>query len=301
MTFNQVNYFLTVAQYLNFTRAAVSLFVTQSTLSRSISALENELEVALLERDYHNVKLTPAGELMYKEMQGIMGAITGLLHRVQVLGSSENGRLVIGVLDGQMVEPSVLAALRNMSDNFPQFGVDIRRMRHQELINDLTSNNLQVAETIITDDTVLDEDIDYLRIKDVSNYLISQKDDMIGVQESTLSLLDGRVLLTPEDLHPGIVSINKSIAEAGISPIIKAASALELQQLWLEAGMGVSICNQGHVIYSSLNLRQLVAAPLDELQKDSIVLLWNKNHCTPTLNQFLSYVKEDIERFTDMT
>ena len=41
MTFNQINYFLNVAKHLSFTKAASSLFITQSTLSRSIASLED--------------------------------------------------------------------------------------------------------------------------------------------------------------------------------------------------------------------------------------------------------------------
>ena len=52
MTFNQINYFLNVAKHLSFTKAASSLFITQSTLSRSIASLEDELGVVLLKRDF---------------------------------------------------------------------------------------------------------------------------------------------------------------------------------------------------------------------------------------------------------
>jgi len=69
MTFNQINYFLAVADQLNFTKAAASLFVTQSTLSRSIAALEEEIGTPLLYRDFHAVKLTPAGEILHIEMK----------------------------------------------------------------------------------------------------------------------------------------------------------------------------------------------------------------------------------------
>ena len=71
MTFNQINYFLTIAKHLNFTQAASELFVAQSTLSRSMAALEAEIGVKLLQRDFHNVTLTAAGELMYCEMEKI--------------------------------------------------------------------------------------------------------------------------------------------------------------------------------------------------------------------------------------
>ena len=43
MTFNQIKYFLTVAECLSFTEAAKRLFITQPALSRQIGAMEEEL------------------------------------------------------------------------------------------------------------------------------------------------------------------------------------------------------------------------------------------------------------------
>lgn len=89
MTFNQINYFLTIAKHLNFTQAASELFVAQSTLSRSMAVLEAEIGVKLLQRDFHNVTLTAAGELMYCEMEKIMAEIGIVVHRVQAVANNE--------------------------------------------------------------------------------------------------------------------------------------------------------------------------------------------------------------------
>ena len=48
----------------SFTRAAKQLFVSHSTTSRAVSALERELGVPLLARDRHTVALTPAGQTL---------------------------------------------------------------------------------------------------------------------------------------------------------------------------------------------------------------------------------------------
>lgn len=291
MTFNQINYFLAVAQSLNFTRAATNMFVTQSTLSRSIMALETELGVTLLERDFHDVRLTPAGEVMYKEMQEIMERINGVIHRVQEMGGKENDRLVIGLLDGQEVEASILMALKILSDRFPQFTVDIKRMPHQELINEIKTNRLDAAETIISADTVLGENISHLLIKEVGNYLVASVNDPIWEQEPSVAAINGRILVSSANSHPGIVSVNKSIAEAGVSPKIKKAPDTQTEQVWLEAGMGVTICNQGQVLYRSAVFRSLRTALLHELPKASIVLIWNTENHTPSLETLCSFIE----------
>src|SRR4051812_42865459 len=58
----QLDAFLTVAQTLNFTKAADQLHITQSALSQRIMKLEEELETSLFIRDRAGLKLTEAAQ-----------------------------------------------------------------------------------------------------------------------------------------------------------------------------------------------------------------------------------------------
>src|SRR4051812_22196060 len=57
----QLEYFAAVARHRHFTRAAETLFVTQSALSQQVRRLEEELGMALLNRTSRGVELTAAG------------------------------------------------------------------------------------------------------------------------------------------------------------------------------------------------------------------------------------------------
>lgn len=72
MEIRQLKYFSAVADTLNFSRAAESLFVSQSTLSKQIADLEKELGVVLLKRDKRTVELTPAGKIFLNEAKAIL-------------------------------------------------------------------------------------------------------------------------------------------------------------------------------------------------------------------------------------
>lgn len=61
MTTQQIKYFLSLATELHFWKAAEKLFISQSTLSRQIQSLEEEIGYQLFKRDKRNVKLTDAG------------------------------------------------------------------------------------------------------------------------------------------------------------------------------------------------------------------------------------------------
>ena len=58
MEIRQLKYFAAVADTLNFSRAAETLFISQSALSKQIADLERELGMVLLQRDKRSVRLT---------------------------------------------------------------------------------------------------------------------------------------------------------------------------------------------------------------------------------------------------
>ena len=62
MELSQLKIFVAVAETGSFTKAAKRLFVSHSTTSRAVSALETELGTALFERDNRVFGLTEAGE-----------------------------------------------------------------------------------------------------------------------------------------------------------------------------------------------------------------------------------------------
>ena len=66
MDFRVLQYFVTVAQELNFTRAAEKLQMSQPPLSNQIRALEEELGVQLFIRGKRRLTLTDAGTLLFQ-------------------------------------------------------------------------------------------------------------------------------------------------------------------------------------------------------------------------------------------
>ena len=64
MEIRQLKYFVRMAQRLNFSEAARSLYVSQSTLSQQIKSLEYELGTLLFQRDSHSVSITESGEML---------------------------------------------------------------------------------------------------------------------------------------------------------------------------------------------------------------------------------------------
>jgi len=65
MTFQQLRYFLTCFELLSFKRTAEALYASPSTVTRQITALEEELGVLLFVRDTHRIYVTDEGWAFY--------------------------------------------------------------------------------------------------------------------------------------------------------------------------------------------------------------------------------------------
>ncbi len=79
MEIRQIYYVLEVAKQKNFSKAANSLYVSQSNISQQISTLEKELGVTLFERDWHSVKLTSEGARFCIKAEKVVKALDDLM------------------------------------------------------------------------------------------------------------------------------------------------------------------------------------------------------------------------------
>lgn len=96
MELRQLKYFVKVGELLNFTEAAKELYVSQSTLSQQIRALEDELRCALLTRDSHSVSLTEEGRYFLADARKTLQQAQQCVDRITDVQNLEEGELNIG-------------------------------------------------------------------------------------------------------------------------------------------------------------------------------------------------------------
>ena len=90
MDYRQIEHFVAVAERLSFSRAAESLHLAASQVSRSVRQLEDYLGVQLLTRGPHHVALTSAGEQFYPAARRVVSAF----HDAQIAGRALGFRAV---------------------------------------------------------------------------------------------------------------------------------------------------------------------------------------------------------------
>ncbi|HEY0259298.1 MAG TPA: LysR family transcriptional regulator [Lacisediminihabitans sp.] len=97
METRQLEYFVTVAEELSFTRAAGRLFAVQSTVSAGIRALEHDLGTTLFERSTKHVALTVAGTAMLPEARRAIEAVDRVRTAAAPTSAGIRGRLRVGI------------------------------------------------------------------------------------------------------------------------------------------------------------------------------------------------------------
>lgn len=121
----QVKAFVTVAENKSFTKAAKLLYMTQPAISAQIKALEERLEVQLMERNDKNLVLTEAGEIFYTEAQKILSLYEGFMEAIDELKGVKRGRLFLAAstIPGDYVLPRVMG---DFNKNYPNVEVSLK-------------------------------------------------------------------------------------------------------------------------------------------------------------------------------
>ena len=90
MELEQLRVFAAVADEGSFTGAARRLYISHSTVSRTVTALEEELGVRLVERDNRFIALTKAGAVLREEAGSLLTAASSAAARVKAIGEENS-------------------------------------------------------------------------------------------------------------------------------------------------------------------------------------------------------------------
>lgn len=126
MNLKHLAHLLALAETGSFSRAAEQLHLTQSALSRSIQALEDELGGRLLDRIGKRNELTPLGQTVVTRARRIVLEAADLQRSVELLQQGDLGSIRVGLGSG----PGALLMtplLQHMARHHPRVRVSISR------------------------------------------------------------------------------------------------------------------------------------------------------------------------------
>ena len=99
-----IEVFLEAARSLSFTQAAQRLYTTQSSVSRIIRQMEDEIGVTLFTRSRFSLALTPAGEYLLREFEHIQGQLYQALLQARQMGRPAQAGVRVGLYSYALLE-----------------------------------------------------------------------------------------------------------------------------------------------------------------------------------------------------
>ncbi|WP_432855165.1 LysR family transcriptional regulator [Amycolatopsis sp. CA-161197] len=144
MEFRHLEGFLAVAEELHFGRAAARLHRTQPSLSQQLQRLERTLEVQLVERTSHEVRLTSAGRAFEVDARAIMAQAQKAADSAREVAAGRTGTVRVGYNfpAGQHILPATMAM---MHTQHPQLSVKLEERRTGSQLAALQEGELDVA------------------------------------------------------------------------------------------------------------------------------------------------------------
>lgn len=242
MKLQQLKQFVTLAETLNFHRAAEHLNMAQPPLSISIRKLEEELGAPLFIRGQQGVQLTPEG------LAALDDARQALIHAEQVqravreTSAGERGGLRIGFV-GSATYRLLPRLLRAFRENYPMIDVTLAESRTAELLDDVETGAIDVA---IVRTPILSGAPSEIAVLETDRLCVavSKQSRFAGRKRSKLAeYRDEPFVIYSRESVPSMHALTMmACQEAGFLPRI-AEQAIQLQTIvcLVESGIGVAL------------------------------------------------------------
>jgi DNA-binding transcriptional LysR family regulator len=292
VNFLRIKYFLTLAEVLNFSKAADQLFMVQSVLSRQILAMEEELELTLFVRNNKNVSLTEAGEILYDGLRDMRWRYISLLDKATAAEKGFRGTIRIGALPGQLIRDFV-PFLQSFEKQYANIKVILEAHNLKELRQRLGRQQL---------DFVFGASYDFAYFQDFELEVIGKSKVCLVLpyghrwynrEVETLGFLDFKedvfIIFSAEE-SPIIGKLFSRICkETGFSPKHIVVPDLSTLMLWLEVGRGIAPLDEAHVFSTNRHLRFL---PIPELGYTELSIIWNVRNINACNKTFTEHIKD---------
>lgn len=140
-----MEYFLSVAQTLNFTKTANEKFVSQPAVSRQIASLEEELGVTLFKRESKGLSLTGAGTIIANYFETHRNNLASITQMVRENESEKKVSIRIGCGNGWCLNEFLPQINEKMTIKYPNLEFHIESYSFEQLVHALNEDNIDVA------------------------------------------------------------------------------------------------------------------------------------------------------------
>lgn len=292
MELRHLRYFVAVAKYLSFNRAAGDLYISQPALSRQIKNLEDELGVALFIRESNGLTLTQAGHYFLEQAEDILRRSNTAVQIIQARYSSANEALSIGYIP-TILQSFLGEALHRFGVAYPQVAVHFQEMPPSQQVVALREGAIDAA-FMGNSPSELEEEFEVQCVKRVPIAAMLPSKHRFAHQEliQLIELADENFIGISEETYPKRnVYIRSVCSSAGFTVNLhKFADSHASMIAMVAAGQGVSVLP---IELQSLPHSNVVFIPLSPPCYARSTVVRRKEEPSQSLNNFLKILSEN--------
>ncbi|WP_340084330.1 LysR family transcriptional regulator [Siminovitchia sp. FSL H7-0308] len=285
-------YFKTVAEHLNFTKAAKHLNISQPPLSYQIKQLEELLGVPLFHRTNRKVELTDAGKYFYEVTIKTLHNLDNHIDHVRKIGKGEIGSLRIG-FGGSVIYDILPKIIRSIRQRYSELKLTVQQLTTFQQVNALKNGEIDIGILV---PPINEESINILPIRKEEFIVCLNKNHPLSSRKEPLAVQlfsNEDVIMTPHYAGIGYYeSVINLCKRGGFTPHVAQTAQEQLTIVSLVAsGLGVAF-----VPLSTANIyhENVVYRTLQEKVYKETAIAWNKGDVTPSVELFLTFMKEQM-------
>jgi len=275
MDIRQFHYFISVAEHLNFTKAAKSHHIVQTSMSQQIQAIEQQLGVVLFIRNNRSVQLTPAGKIFLGEARRMVTMYEEAVRKTQHAASGYTGRLKIGFM-GPNEKHFLPELIRKFRRAYPHIELTLK----QGLLDIAFTTSIYIAEVQnVVFEIIYSSPICCVMHRDNPLTQKSEIDPMTITYEPL-------IIIARQEYPAAFEAQIRFFTSKGLKPnIVSEQPNIEGLLFMIEAEMGIGLLPRFVEVYASPSLR-FVDIKGEPIFVDSVIA-WNSKSINPSVPLFL--------------
>lgn len=276
-----VRYFCVVAEHGHFGRAAESLYLPQSSLSRQIQRLEEQVGTQLIERTSTGNHLTESGHTFLRHATGILEATRAAIAQTRAAGSTQS--LAVGFGRDIIVTPAV----REVQRQHPNASITVTFLEWDEVHRALEARRVDVA---VARYPFASDGLNITPLYADERVLLVSHDHPLAERDS-VELADFATLPLvryPEPTWDSYWSINPR-PDGTPAPDGPLVAELEEKLELVAAGVAVALAPRQSAVR-----RDVIAIPVRGVEPSAVVLATRERDDTPLIQTFTSAARQLI-------
>ncbi|MCL6479471.1 MAG: LysR family transcriptional regulator [Peptococcaceae bacterium] len=295
MDIRQLSYFISVAEHLSFTKAAEHHHIAQTAVSQQIMALEHQLGVKLFFRNNRSVRLTPAGNVFYREAKLIVARTEEAINKTRKAASGLDGYLRIGFVAPyrKIFLPELI---RNFKRHYPGISLTFDQANVGKLREALEHELLDIA--VISSYGIENTPglVWKTLFKEPQCAVLYRSHPLAKEQKIRRTALanESFVAFDQREASFAFDGMIQDCVRSGFSPkIVEQSRFLETVLFLVEAEIGITLLPRCYESYAGNNLRFIELEGENEYHE--YVVAWMRDNHNPAIPLFLKAI-EDLQK-----